>query len=785
MCQRARGFCVNLLLAAGIGMLSGCFGVSQNPSYFPHLLPMGDIIRTHAKPPGHSYFTNFDPHAVRLEVRPLELTNPVRTQHVLIATVYDDKGVPRRNRRVEWMLEGVGNIIEVDESGVFPGRGYKVDNKYAVSYTDYHEHLITRGNTDANDDFMIRPGQTWCVISSAVEGDTHVTVYAPEIANWDAHKIFVTKHWVDAEWVLPAPSVNRAGSEHVITTNVFRHTDRQPLANYRVRYRLLDGPPAVFLPNQTQETVVISDLSGNASANLGQVTPQPGVNRIGIEIIRPPDPSSPSGVGIIVGRGETTKEWQAAAVTLTVTGPLTAVVNQEIPYSIAVNNNGQVETQAQTVRYTVPEGVQLVRSEPPAAAEGKQLVWTLGVLPGGRSHMIQVVVRATVVGPVTNAVTLTTVEGMRDEKSVTTQITAPPVAQLKVALADPVSAGVGVPITLQITVSNPGTGPTTNVILSAGFDAGLEHETRANPVELPLGVLAPGESKNVPLILVPRQEGRMMVRVSARADGNLKDQAEKAVTVQRPRVTITKIGPKERYVDQPVTWEIRLVNPGDLALANVVLRDPLPAEVSFMNASDLGQFVGGQVVWNLGTLPPRSEKVMQVTARCMKLTSRTVNMALVTADPGLQEQAEASLEILGVPAFLLEVSKAGDPVAVGGKVTYRIAVTNTGTLPANQVEIVATVPDQMKVINSTGPSSGRAQGNRVIFPVVNGLQSKQTLNYTIEAQALQPGDVRFQVELRSASLREPVIKEESTNIFVPPNGPGPASTLPAGTSTQG
>src|SRR5262249_48929941 len=140
--------------------------------------------------------------------------------------------------------------------------------------------------------------------------------------------------------------------------------------------------------------------------------------------------------------------------------------------------------------------------------------------------------------------------------------------------------------------------------------------------------------------------------------------------------------------------------------------------------------------------------------------------------------------ILGVPAFLLEVSKAGDPVAVGGKVTYRIAVTNTGTLPANQVEIVATVPEQMKVINSTGPSSGRAQGNQVIFPAVNGLQSKQTLNYTIEAQALQPGDVRFQVELRSASLREPVIKEESTNIFVPPNGPGPAATLPAGTSTQ-
>src|SRR5437588_7415939 len=306
MGRRIQEVCRALLLAAGISLLPGCFGITQNPSYFPHLLPTEDIIRTHAKPPGPSYFCNFDPHAVRLEVRPLESTDPVRSQHVLIATVYDEKGQPRRNRRVEWLVEGAGNIVEVDESGYFPGRGYKVDNKYAVSYTDYLEHRITRGNADPGDDFVIRPGQSWCVITSAVEGDTHVTVHAPEINDWDRHKVFVTKHWVDAEWVMPPPAVNRVGTEHTFTTNIFKHTDRQPLANYRVRYRILDGPPAVFLPSRTQEMVVISDLSGNAVAGLAQVSPQPGINRIAVEIIRPPDPFTPSGAGIVIGRGETT-----------------------------------------------------------------------------------------------------------------------------------------------------------------------------------------------------------------------------------------------------------------------------------------------------------------------------------------------------------------------------------------------------------------------------------------------------------------------------------------------
>src|SRR5205085_4934375 len=68
-----------------------------------------------------------------------------------------------------WMLEGVGNIVEVDEDGYHAGRGYKVDSKYAVSYTDYHEHTVSRGTKDCNDDFTIRPGQTWCVVTAAVE----------------------------------------------------------------------------------------------------------------------------------------------------------------------------------------------------------------------------------------------------------------------------------------------------------------------------------------------------------------------------------------------------------------------------------------------------------------------------------------------------------------------------------------------------------------------------------------------------------------------------------------
>ena len=69
-----------LCIAALTACAPGCFGVTQNPSYFPYLLPTGDIIRTHAKPIGPGYYANFDPHAVDLALEPMQMTSQVGSQ---------------------------------------------------------------------------------------------------------------------------------------------------------------------------------------------------------------------------------------------------------------------------------------------------------------------------------------------------------------------------------------------------------------------------------------------------------------------------------------------------------------------------------------------------------------------------------------------------------------------------------------------------------------------------------------------------------------------------------
>ncbi len=78
-----------VLLAAGLALAGGCSGTSRNSSYLPSLLPGGGPADGRG---GATGLFGGDAPAVRLEVAPAEVTNAVRSHHVLVATVSDAAG---------------------------------------------------------------------------------------------------------------------------------------------------------------------------------------------------------------------------------------------------------------------------------------------------------------------------------------------------------------------------------------------------------------------------------------------------------------------------------------------------------------------------------------------------------------------------------------------------------------------------------------------------------------------------------------------------------------------
>jgi uncharacterized repeat protein (TIGR01451 family) len=366
-------------------------------------------------------------------------------------------------------------------------------------------------------------------------------------------------------------------------------------------------------------------------------------------------------------------------------------------------------------------------------------------------------------GPATHMILASSRDGLRDQKQAVTDITVP---RLDIQIAGPETAMQDVPIEFRVTVTNPGTGPVTNVVLMDTFDAGLEHDSRANPVKKTIGTLEPGASKTEVLRLTPRQVGRLVNRVSAAGDGDLTAGKEHAVTVRRGQLKVELSGPARSYVNKPAVWNIVVGNSGDLPLQNVTVKSLLPPELTFVSASQGGTPTGnGEITWVLPALQPNDRQTLQVMTNSARLAPQTFHIVTAAAAPNLLDRTQASLEIEGLPAFKLDVRDTLDPVEVGGATSYVIDVINQGSLAGGKVEIVAIVPPQVKITNTRGPlSPPKQEGNRLIFPVLDSLPVGQKINYTVEVQGVQPGDARFRVELKCATLQESVAKEESTTV---------------------
>jgi uncharacterized repeat protein (TIGR01451 family) len=734
-----------LALLSVVSLAIGCISLERDP-----------IVRTHGKPGGLRYYRNFDRHACRIELLPAEDANPVRTQHVLIATVFGDDGCPKRGERVEWILArgGVGEIVEVDESGLLPSRGYKVDNYYAVSYTNHFEHRLSRGTADATDDICLKPGQTWCVITSPIEGDTHVTAYAPGIYSWDCHKAFAVKHWIDARWDLPVPAVNPVGTNHTFVTRLFRVSNGQPLPNHFVRYSIVDGPPGTFVTPSEVKT----DLKGVAAATMAQNEPAAGANQIDIEIVRPD--------GIVIGRGRTQKTWVASDITIQKQGPKTANLGSDVEYSITLSNPGQVAAEGVTVTDVIPPGMTFVGAEPePKQQEGK-LVWALGNLAGGGSSAITLVLKADRVGRVTNRAEVRTQDGTTRDSAVDTDIVA---ASVEVSKTGPTQAAVGDTVTYTINIRNPSQVPATNLVVTDTFDKGFMHESGSGPIENKIGTLAAGESQSVTVELTGTVAGRLTNRVAVRADGGITASAEASTTFVERMLQLDKSGPNLRYRGRPTEFTIRLANPTDVPLTNVVVVDAIPAEMSFRSASDGGRQSGNQVTWQLGTLAPQTERAVKVTLMADTPAESVRNTAVATADGDIRVEAEHTMAIRGVPGLSLQAFDLEDPFEVGTEGTYTIEVHNQGTAAADGVAIVATLPDQMQPVDAKGPTKYRVTGQQITFEPYDGLAPNEKLNYQVRVKCNQPGLVLFKVELRAKepALSGPVVEEESTTIYQP------------------
>jgi uncharacterized repeat protein (TIGR01451 family) len=234
-----------------------------------------------------------------------------------------------------------------------------------------------------------------------------------------------------------------------------------------------------------------------------------------------------------------------------------------------------------------------------------------------------------------------------------------------------------------------------------------------------------------------------------------------------------RTGPARVAVGRDAEWVLRIRNDGDVPLNNVVIRERLPAELSFRGASNGGLYDSrsGDIAWSLGTIARGDEFSLRYTAAGVRPSTRAVQSAIATASPNFEQREESIIEVLGVPALRVEAMSDSNPVEAGRRINYTIRVTNQGTLAMDQIGVIADIPKEMRPLDAFGPRRGSIDGQVVTFPVIDSLPPGQTVTLTILTQAMTAGDTRFRVAVKAMSMPTPIITEEATRIIPPMRGP--------------
>lgn len=450
---------------------------------------------------------------------------------------------------------------------------------------------------------------------------------------------------------------------------------------------------------------------------------------------------------------------QQPAIAIEKFSPAEIQVGKPAVFEMLVRNTGQVPAQNVVVSDHVPSGTQLVdvKPQPQQGADGS-LVWSLGTMQPGDEIAITLQVMPQTEGEIGSTAHVT-FAASATSRSICTR------PQLAIEHTAPPKVLIGESITVGITVSNPGTGPATGVIIEEDVPEGLSHVAGAT-LEYEVGTLRPGESKRLELSLKAEKAGLIQNVIHVHGDGSLANQHTVQIEVVAPQLSIEVDGPKRRFLERQATYTLSVANPGTASAHDVELAAFLPRGMKFVDSDSQGQYDPAQhaVFWSLEELPPSKAGAVKLTAMPIEPGEQRLRIE-GRAGLGLAAEGEQVIQVEQSAELVHSVNDVEEVIEVGSETTYEVHVKNTGTKAATNVKIAALLPAEMQALGGEGPTRAAGDAQKVIFEPLARLNPQEEVVFKIQVQGLKPGDHLIRVQLSSDEWPTPVTREESTRVY--------------------
>lgn len=350
-------------------------------------------------------------------------------------------------------------------------------------------------------------------------------------------------------------------------------------------------------------------------------------------------------------------------------GPTQAAMNQVLNYQLVVTNTGQVDVREIVLNDHLPQGLQNL------SGDGARLIWKIDSLAPGQSRTFDYQARAIQLGPQRNAAVASTASGLRESAEHTVTVAE---ARLKISMTGPPVGYLNYPAAYQITVSNQGGLPLSNVVVDNPIPANTQivsasqgGQNAGNGVRWMIGPLEPGASRTVDLVLRATQVARVVNTAQAVAEGGLMDRAEFITEFQGA----SALGADIKVTNDPVpvggttSYEVTVRNQGMIPATNVRIRMTVPPElevtqtgpVKFINDN---QPQGARIVSEAIGIPPSGQATFRIDTKALRVGRGDIRINFeLLADqlPGGPVLKQASTTIYNVAPAIRRKETAEPP----------------------------------------------------------------------------------------------------------------------------
>lgn len=450
-----------------------------------------------------------------------------------------------------------------------------------------------------------------------------------------------------------------------------------------------------------------------------------------------PTPNTPTSVSV---------PSQIADLSLTKSvSSATPNVGSNITFTVIVSNAGPDGATGVVVADPLPVGLSFVSAAPSQgsynAASGD---WGVGSIANGSSATLAITAKVTGLAPIINTAEVKAsrqfdpnstpnnrVASENDQASVSVTPQSADLRLAKTVLPNNPSAANPV-VTYTLTLSNLGPTTATNVTVAESLPAGVTLVAGSATASTGTFIAATG-IWSVPALanggsatlsfnatvtdFTKPLANTAQITGSDQPDPSPEPAASASVLGQRADLSLTKVADTSTpNVGGLVTFTLSVANAGPDAATGVVVRDLLPAGLTFVSATaSRGAYDPVAGLWSVSTVANATAETLTITARVSQISNAAiVNRAEVAAsdqfDPNSTpnnasgtENDEASATITPVPqADLTAAKSAPAKLNPGANAVYKLTVRNLGPSAAQAVQLLDPTPAGLTLVSVTG-----------------------------------------------------------------------------------